>query len=94
MKPIAFAFHGWTPGELLRVATAIVGLLTLVRAIPDLAWYGSVLVGLNWWQNTLLGPEGAPQEVAKKYWTLTGKANFASTVVRAAVGVLLLASRT
>jgi hypothetical protein len=84
----ATAGPGWTAREMLRVATAIVGLVTVAQAIPDLAWYASVYVGLNWWQNTLLGPETAPAEVVRRYWTLTNKAHFATSVVRMGIGVL------
>lgn len=80
----------WTSVELLRLVVATVGIATAARAIPDLAWYASVLVSLNWTRNTLLGPVSASPDVVAKYWDLSTKARCVETVVRATVGVALI----
>jgi hypothetical protein len=51
-------------------------------------------VSLNWSQNTLLGPMSASPDVVEKYWDLSNKAHCVQTVVRAAVGVVLIVKPT
>jgi len=82
----------WDRDQLARLSIAVVGMVTLVHVIPTLAWQTSVAIQLTWWRNSLLGPMSAPADVRAQYWDVSGKANIASEVVTALLGVALVAA--
>ena len=84
------AIASWSPQDLLRLVVATVGLVTLVQALTDLVWYSSVFVSMNWSRNTALGPVSASDDLRSQFWDVSGKANFASTVGRTVLGLLLV----
>lgn len=81
---------GWSPQDLLRLTFAVVGLVTLVDALPQLVWYASAFLSLNWPQRTALGSFSTSDELRSQFWDVSAKANLASTVARAAVGLVLV----
>jgi hypothetical protein len=84
------AMASWSPQEALRLGVATVGVVTLAHAIPELVWYASLFVSLNWERNTALGPMSASEELRAQFWDVSGKANFASTIGRAIVGLVMI----
>lgn len=86
----AAAATAWNPRELLRLAVATVGLVTLVAAATELVWYSSVFVSLNASRDTAFGRLGASDDLRLQFWDVAGKANFASTVGRTLLGLLLV----
>jgi hypothetical protein len=83
---------GWDLQGLTRVAIAVVGLVILGQVLPMLAWQTAVAIQLNWWGNSLLGPMSAPADLRAQFWDVSGKANIASEIVSALLGLALVAT--
>ncbi len=75
----------WTPAEALRVAVAVVGLVTLAAALKDIVWQASVYVSLHWLGSIESGDRRSDA---------IATANRASTLVRAIIGTVLVLKPT
>jgi hypothetical protein len=80
----------WTSPELLRLAVATVGLVTLVQTLPDLVWDAASYVSLNWSRRTLLGPMDTTPEMRAQFWNVTVKATLAKNLAKVALGAVLV----
>jgi hypothetical protein len=85
---------GAEPETVVRAVIGLLGLLTLAQSVPDLAWYAALYAAINATRETVLGPVGTSPDLRAQFWDVTGKANLASVVARAIVGIALMANAT
>jgi hypothetical protein len=79
-----------TTGELHRVAAVFAGLLLAATAIPQVAWWASLLMLSAQTRNTLLGPVGLDAHDRAFFQTVYVRAGVVRASVQFVVGLALL----